>query len=929
MRPLLLKMKGFESYVKETEIDFEKLGDRGLYRITGETGAGKTTIFDAIAFALYGKPSGDNRELKTLRSLQMGDDEVGYVDLTFAVGDKKYKVYRNLVKEKGVIKSKKISLDYFDGRSSVEEATKVNNEISENILKMNRKDFCQIEMIAQGAFEKFLLAKTEDKEIIFREIFRTEKYMKFQEELKNKASSLGKQEAESLRTLLIFLNQITGEDLSESESKSLEDLKATRQFDEESVGILKSIVSGDEKKLEKISGEYEKISAQKSETEKKLEKARQRINLEKSIEAAEKEKSQAESEKEIFEKACESAKSRKGEQEKLGAEKAKIELLLPKYEEVTVTEKKLAELKSEIAGAENKKAQLKNMIQTADKEISGIKENLKNLAGAGENLCRLESELKESNDKKAELKEISYELVYLEELKGQIAEKKEKAVAAIKRWQDEEKNYLQEETVFYSQQAGILAEGLKEGDPCPVCGNTHHVKLAEKTAGALNRDQLDELAKKVKVLEKVRNESSTDCQVALKEEEEKTAVTVKKLNRFFEKADLSTAEKIQEAEDFVQAETEKLEKVNRELVQKIRDEEANIKKRQQLENELPEKENLLEKGRQEEASATVEIASKTTEMTEKSGILESLKKELEFDSQNAAEARIKALDGEIKEIDLAVEKAEKELNLCIQSIAEVSGKIAAGKEQLAGLEEYDFEKISAEENRLRAELQKLIEDRDRLNGRLGKNRDNVKNIEALVPEYKELKKKYETVKKLNDIAGAALGTGNEDGRITLETFIQMQYLEKVLAYANNRLSVMSDGVYDLVRSTVKKSGSSKTGLDLNIYDHNACSERPVESLSGGEKFQASLALALGLADEISMSGSGLKMESMFIDEGFATLDPSSLKKVMKTLNDLSCSNRLIGIISHVGAMDGEIPKTIDVVKDKTTGISYAKVNIDS
>ena len=132
-----------------------------------------------------------------------------------------------------------------------------------------------------------------------------------------------------------------------------------------------------------------------------------------------------------------------------------------------------------------------------------------------------------------------------------------------------------------------------------------------------------------------------------------------------------------------------------------------------------------------------------------------------------------------------------------------------------------------------------------------------------------------------------------------------------------------------MRSTVKKSGSSKTGLDLNIYDHNACSERPVESLSGGEKFQASLALALGLADEISMSGSGLKMESMFIDEGFATLDPSSLKKVMKTLNDLSSSNRLIGIISHVGALDGEIPKTIDVVKDKTTGISSAKVNIES
>ena len=306
-----------------------------------------------------------------------------------------------------------------------------------------------------------------------------------------------------------------------------------------------------------------------------------------------------------------------------------------------------------------------------------------------------------------------------------------------------------------------------------------------------------------------------------------------------------------------------------------------------------------------------------------------MKKELEFDSQNAAEARVRALDREIKAIDEAVEKAEKALNQCVQKIAEVNGMISAGKEQLAGFEKYDFEKLSEEEFRIKTELQKLIEDRDRLNGKLGKNRDNVKNIETLVPEYKELRKKYETVKKLNDIAGAATGMGNEDGRITLETFIQMQYLEKVLAYANNRLSIMSDGVYDLVRSTVKKSGSSKTGLDLNIYDHNACSERPVESLSGGEKFQASLALALGLADEISMSGSGLKMESMFIDEGFATLDPSSLKKVMKTLNDLSSSNRLIGIISHVGALDGEIPKTIDVVKDKTTGISSAKVNIES
>ena len=266
MKPLLLKMKGFESYVKETEIDFEKLGDRGLYRITGETGAGKTTIFDAIAFALYGEPSGDNRDLKTLRSLQLNEDEKGFVDLTFSVGKEKFRVFRDLVNDKGVTKSKKITLEYFDGRPPVEAVTKVNAEISENILKMNRKDFCQIEMIAQGAFEKFLLAKTEEKEKIFREIFRTEKYMKFQEELKNKSLSLGKQQAEALRTLMIFLNQITEEDMSDEDKKVFEDLKATQQFDEESVEFLKTIVTEDENRLKKISDEYEKVSGQKSET---------------------------------------------------------------------------------------------------------------------------------------------------------------------------------------------------------------------------------------------------------------------------------------------------------------------------------------------------------------------------------------------------------------------------------------------------------------------------------------------------------------------------------------------------------------------------------------------------------------------------------------------------------------------------------------
>ena len=922
-------MKGFESYVKETEIDFEKLGDRGLYRITGETGAGKTTIFDAIAFALYGEPSGDNRDLKTLRSLQLNEDEKGFVDLTFSVGKEKFRVFRDLVNDKGVTKSKKITLEYFDGRPPVEAVTKVNAEISENILKMNRKDFCQIEMIAQGAFEKFLLAKTEEKEKIFREIFRTEKYMKFQEELKNKSLSLGKQQAEALRTLMIFLNQITEEDMSDEDKKVFEDLKATQQFDEESVEFLKTIVAEDENRLKKISDEYEKVSGQKSETEKKLEKARQKMTLEKSIETAENEKIRAESEKADFEKEWETAKSRKGEQEKLSAEKTKLELLLPKYEEVTLTEKKVSELKSALERDEDKKKQLKVMIQTAEKNIWDLKENLKNLSGAGENQSRLENELKEKNDREKELNEISSELVYLKNLKSLIAEKKEKAAAAIKNWQEEEKRYRHEETVFYSQQAGILAEGLKDGDPCPVCGNIHHIKLAEKTAGALNRDQLDELAKKVKALEKIRNDSSTESQVALKEEEEKTLVALKKLRKFFDSVELNSEAHILEAENLVKTETAVLEKECVELNEKIRDEEANIEKRKQLEEALPEKEECLEKCRQEESSVTVEIASKTTEISEKTAILESLKKELDFDSQNAAEARVRALDREIKAIDDAVEKAEKALNQCVQKIAEVHGMISAGKEQLAGFEKYDFEKLSEEEFRIKTELQKLIENRDRLNGKLGKNRDNVKSIETLVPEYKELRKKYETVKKLNDIAGAATGMGNEDGRITLETFIQMQYLEKVLAYANNRLSIMSDGVYDLVRSTVKKSGSSKTGLDLNIYDHNACSERPVESLSGGEKFQASLALALGLADEISMSGSGLKMESMFIDEGFATLDPSSLKKVMKTLNDLSSSNRLIGIISHVGALDGEIPKTIDVVKDKTTGISSAKVNIES
>ena len=914
MRPLKLTLSAFGPYAGKTDFDFDKLGTGGLYLITGDTGAGKTTIFDAITYALYGDPSGNNREVSMFRSKYADLETPTFVKLTFKYKDNEYTVKRNPEYERasqrgsGVTKQTAgVELTLPDGK--VLTKTKEVDTAIKNIMGIDKNQFCQIAMIAQGDFLKLLLAPTKERIEIFRHIFKTKLYSDLQNKLKQEASSL---DNNCLQIRQSITQYIAGINCDESSLHCVQVSKAKNNElpIDECISLLEKLLAEDSQSEEKTAEKILSIEKQADKIKLNIQQgesiSRAKVLLEQTQALLEK----LSSEKITLAAALDDENKRSVEIEKLTKDSATISAQLPEYDELSQKQTALAKNISLIEQNNLTLNKAKADIDTLKSQIESLNAEAKTLEKCGEQKIILENNILSLNDRLSKLQQL---LQSMETLKKNHEEHK-KAVQIYKERQANvdslDASYKEGHKLYLDAQAGILAETLKEDMPCPVCGSLSHPKKASKPVDVPTKDELDALQNRISAANKeVERASQTAGKLngAINEKMESTLTSIKELL-----GDINMNSATDIAKENISELQAKIKSINSEIKQLSK----NISRKDSIEKILPQSTKRLE----ELQDSINTISNTVTTYTSKNKTIEEriadLKSKLLFSSKLEADAKIKRNNDTVLKIQKAIELATKRLNECNEKLASATATKAELAKQLEGKEEINLENEKNKLYELESNIKRLRAYKEEIHSRIVNNQSNYKNINLKSDELIEAEKQYTIVKSLSDTANGNI-TGKD--KIMLETYIQMHYFDRIISRANARLVIMTGGQYDLVRRKEAASKMGQSGLDLDVIDHYNGTERSVKSLSGGESFKASLALALGLSDEIQSSAGGIQLDTMFIDEGFGSLDEDSLAQAMNALASLASSNKLIGIISHVGELKQKIDKQIIVKKDKTGG----------
>ena len=923
MRPLKLVMTGFESYKERTEINFEELGTKGLYLITGDTGAGKTTIFDAITFALYGEPSGADRKAEMLRSLFADENTPTRVEFDFEAKGKKYHIERNPDYERKALRGEgttteaaNATLSFPDGqgREPVSGVSKVNEEIN-NILNLKREEFCRIAMIAQGRFQELLLSKKELKEKLFRELFHTEKYEQLQQELKRDKSQAEKACNDLNLRLSEALARIeVNED--DADAAKIKHIKKSLYVKKEELSLLQVFAEKDQKLLEELLKEITQIEKKLEKVNAELQRGQTRQKLEEQCAAAENLLKQKALELDELVKGLQLAEEEAKKAPELEKEQTLLEASLKDYKEIDDVERSLKSLSAGIAHDEESLKSYEDQKKLLEEKLEKNKAELAGLKDAGEKIAGLEASLEKISEEKNGLKDIELQLEEFASDKEELIEVQARAKAAIEKSDELQKSYAEKLRLFNLEQAGILAESLKEGEPCPVCGSLEHPMPAAKSSQAPSQKELEDAHKEADAAGKASTvlaaEASGKVSAVEKEEEQIN----KQLEKYFEgltAKDQTLKQKISERKAQLEGEADKNN-------QQLAKEKADKKHRTEIEAVLPAQEEEIKKISETLVQLTSKVSGDKGKYKEVEKNLNEKRGGLKYKTLQEAEEKNLGLKKEIAGLKEKVDSARESKLACDNEIAGLKGQIEGFNNQLKETEPVDMEKLNDEKDKLSGQKFALGQQRDSINKRSAVNQESIKTIESLMPEIEKAGKRYDMISALSDVASGS--NRGSRGKPSLETYVQMQCLDQINRRANLRLKKMTDNKYEL-RRRIEEDGS-ELGLDLNVKDFYTGRERNVQTLSGGEQFQASLSLALGLADEIQDTAGGIKLDAMFVDEGFGTLDSETLNKAMRALEDLSQGEKLIGIISHVEELEARIPKKICVRKDEA-GISHASL----
>jgi exonuclease SbcC len=920
MRPLKITMSAFGPYAGEVTLDMQKLGKSGIYLITGDTGAGKTTIFDAISYALYGEASGNYRENTTLRSKYASADTPTFVELEFEYNNEIYKINRNPEyprpnkRGEGFTKqSANAELVMPDG-SVITKIKEVSAKVEE-IIGINKNQFSQIAMIAQGDFRKLLNCETNERSKIFRKIFKTEPYHNIEIKLSSLFNELRRNREKEKSGIEQYINQLKCNE-NDTLSLELERAKSGDVLIEDVIKLAGEIINKDTLEYTKTQKNIESINEE-------IEKINSNIKLYENQEATKKAYAKASAKLEEFKTKrndCEKAyKSAEAQRERLDDLTRKINLInskMPKYDELKSLENSINERTQSFEKSNNSLKLKQQEITLLEKEIDEKSKALEEVKGADLLVQKLTAQKEEIKKKAEALKELKTEIDRCKAEQKNLKNAQSFAKSALDEYGALENEYNQIYIAFFNEQAGIIADELKDGEPCPVCGSTSHPNLARKSENAPSQADVESAQNLVKKAQE-KADKARDTASALKSRFDEIAANVK-----------SAAKKLFGTDDNVfddyNSNINALKKEYDDTLALLKTANEKLNLYQKLDKEIPKIQEKQKSFSDEISTLNTQKASDEAFISENTKRVTSIKSELDFESADLAKDKLKEYTNLSNDIKNAIEKSKNDFDDIKSKYDTQKGKKASLENALKEFKEIDLASLNEKSLKLNEYKKDVDKTAKSLYSRIESNKLLVDDISEKRDILKEYDDKYVWLKALSETANGDI-SGKE--KITLETFVQMTYFDSIIRKANIRLLTMSDGQYELVRRSDAETLKKNEGLALDVIDHFNGSSRSVSTLSGGESFMASLCLALGLSDEIQSSNGGIKLDTMFVDEGFGSLDGEALDRALSALTSLSQGNRLVGIISHVDVLRDRIDNKIVITKDRTTG-SNAQIICD-
>lgn len=914
MRPIKLKMSGFGPYAGTVELDFDQLGTNGLYLITGDTGAGKTTIFDAITYALYGEASGSNRDSSMMRSKYASIDTPTEVELTFVNGNNTYYIKRNPEYERrkdrgeGTTVEKKDATLTLPNDNIITGDKNVTAKVKE-IIGVDRKQFSQIVMIAQGDFLKVLLAETKERQAIFRELFKTEKYERLEEELKKNSINLKHQLDEINRSIKQYISGIQC-DRDNTLILEVEKAKNNQLLTTESLELIETLISQDTELYAALIDEHKRIESELNAINLKIKDVTEyNVALSHHKEAVERKEQILLCLKEK-DNVLKQSKECSPVIEQNKKQITEIKMQFPEYEHLQVTEDEISFLNRQIENDKKMIGEQKVLFENLKEEIVKLKDEQGKIENAGEKLAKVKGDYKAVEDEKKIAQKLLEEMQRLIALGKQLENAQGIYMNAQKEAQNAQKVYDDMNRAFLNAQAGILAEALEEGMSCPVCGSTSHPLKAVKSTEAPTEEELKEYKKIVDVKYDNAQEKSKTAGALKATKDEVMAHISKQLNEVIDEQSLENRIERMDAE--IEAYTDKLSRMDEEIKKLELDQARKL----QLAELIPNKENRIKATEQSCNECTANIQKNESLVEEKRKQQISIRGKLKYPTKSEAQVCVQALETEVKKLEENIQKANDDFNKTKSDLDTLEGQIKQLEKQIANKPNEDLCVLQSKAEEYKSAKTMKEEAKEAVNARVLANKRIVEAVNNQKDELIAIETKYIWVDSLSKTANGDI-TGKDKTR--LETYIQMAYFDRIIHKANIRFMVMSGGQYELKRVSGVSNISKDHSLDLEVIDHYNGSTRSVKTLSGGESFKASLSLALGLSDEIQSNAGGIILETMFVDEGFGSLDEESLQQAMRALNSLAESNRLVGIISHVNELKDRIDKQIIVTKNNVGG----------
>ena len=939
MRPTRLVISAFGPYAEKTVIELDKLGTSGLFLISGDTGAGKTTIFDAISFALFGTASGSSRNAsgdyaKHFRCLNATPDTPTFVDLTFAYAGREYRVVRNPEYERpkmrgdGMTKESASATFYYpEGSGKVGPASrtvsgdKAVTDAVRDIIRVNAEQFSQIAMIAQGDFLKLLLTTTDERIDIFRQLFKTDKFEKLQEAIKRQALELKGKCGESESHACVEVSHVS----CDEKSAFVSDVEAAKNLAKEKriadwkeiCELLEEVVGEDSASVDSMKNGLDGYAARMTAMNQELGKARSIENARKSLDEAKRNHAKLLPSLEPLTAALTAAEARKPECEKLQEEVTTLRNSLPEYGQLEEARSNIKVKERELARAKESLESRKVDFEKRNSEILKLEEEFKGLSDAGENKAKLDAQQETLETRKKQLVQVGGTVKELDDAEEALRIAQKEYLDADEKYRQSNEIYEAKNRAFLNEQAGILAETLEEGIECPVCGSTAHPHKACKSVDAPTQAELEELKRSVAGLLEAWNTKAGKASRAKAARDAKREELEKKLAELFGECT------VEECKEKIRAEFDSVKTQLAEVVAKLNAENVRAARKAELEKLLPAIKEKHEGSRTENENLAKDVAAAEAELVTQKKHADEAAKKLPYAGKADAEKVIREKQDAVAGIQSAIKLATDNLNECKQNLKELEGQVKSLEGQLKDAPQYNLEELETKCRALADEQQALTGAWKTASGRLEQNKRSLKEISGIAESLGILLKKRMWVENLSDTVN---GTLSGKDKMMLETYVQGAYLDRILRKANTRFLRLSNGKYELVRREQASNKRSQSGLDLNVIDHTCGKQREVKTLSGGESFLASLSLALGLADEVQSSAGGIELDTMFIDEGFGSLDEEILRVAIDTLQNLAGSNRLVGIISHVEGLENRIDKNVRVQKD-ADNISRVKIEV--